>query len=349
LTLTESPIKRPGGITILICAYNAVNRLGPTLAHLAAQQGLEGVAWEVLLVDNNSTDGTADVARHAWKDVPGVDLRVVTEITAGIGPARARGLAEARFELVGMVDDDNWLAANWIRTAVDVMQAHPEVGACGGHNEAVYEMPPPPWLPQVAAALAIGPQGARSEDVTESRGLLWGAGLVVRLSAWEQAVRTGMGPRLTGRHGAVLASGEDSELCLLLRAAGWRLWYEPRLMLKHYLPEGRLNWEYLRAVHRGSGGSSAELDGYHLALRHHGPWTFTDRCRWSWPWQALRALQCTLRDPVKRIASLAGALEGDPDVLSLEESTGRFLALLRLRGDYPRRVREITLRARDAA
>ena len=58
--------ERPVGVSVVICCHNSTERLSPTLAHLAAQQVPDGVDWEVLLIDNMSTDGTADMARSLW-------------------------------------------------------------------------------------------------------------------------------------------------------------------------------------------------------------------------------------------------------------------------------------------
>src|SRR5436853_1166376 len=138
--------ERPVGVSVVICCHNSTERLSPTLAHLAAQQVPEGLDWEVLLIDNMSTDGTADMARSLWPADAGAPLRVVLETQIGTTAARCRGLAEARYEFVTLVDDDNWVCPEWVRIVAEVMQAHPEIGACGGLNEAVCEGEAPPWF-----------------------------------------------------------------------------------------------------------------------------------------------------------------------------------------------------------
>jgi glycosyltransferase involved in cell wall biosynthesis len=333
-----------GGISAVICAHNAASRLPTTLAHLQQQRATDGLAWEVILVDNASTDDTAAVARQIWQDHGAVPLRIVSEPQLGQAFARLRGLAEARYEFISFIDDDNWVCPDWIRTVADVMSQQPQVGACGGQNDAVYEVAPPQWLVRLGAeSLAVGQQSSQGGDVTDTRGLLWGAGLTIRRSAWQDALSQGVTLHVAGRQGAELGSCDDSELCLALRASGWRLWYEPRLTLQHYLPARRLNWTYFRGINRGSGLGTTGLDGYFVALRHKGPWRMIDRVRWSWPWQALSVARRIARHPVKFVASRVGALEGDPDVLRLDQLAGRLAGLLRLRGEYNRRVREVAL------
>ena len=91
---------------------------------------------------------------------------------------------------------------------------------------------------------------------------LWGAGLSIRWSAWEQLDSNGWRHLLGGRLGANLSGCDDLELSYALRFAGWKLWYEPRMRLQHFLPARRLHWPYLRRLHRGGGASSVGLDPY---------------------------------------------------------------------------------------
>jgi hypothetical protein len=82
----------------------------------------------------------------------------------GLRFARVRAFAEARHTLVSFVDDDNWVAPDWVETVWQVTEAHPEAGACGGDSEAATD--------ETAGAAA-------------TPGYFWGAGLTVRAAAWE--------------------------------------------------------------------------------------------------------------------------------------------------------------------
>src|SRR6516165_10294953 len=115
------------GLSIVICCYNGGSRLPPTLAHLKVQDQAP-VPWEIVLVDNASTDNTVEVARSCWKDGP-VPLRVVYEPQLGTRYARERGLQEATYSLVGFVDDDNWVKRDWVTTAYEIMSSDRKLGA----------------------------------------------------------------------------------------------------------------------------------------------------------------------------------------------------------------------------
>src|SRR5439155_12302864 len=94
-----SPVVRPG-ISVVVCCYNSAQRLPATLGHLAAQEVHEGLDWEIIVVDNASTDETSRAAHAAWPapptcgGYPGAPLRVVFEPHAGLSNARQRGLDE---------------------------------------------------------------------------------------------------------------------------------------------------------------------------------------------------------------------------------------------------------------
>jgi glycosyltransferase involved in cell wall biosynthesis len=228
------------GVSIVLCCHNSAKRLPDALAFLAAQNTPVGLPWEVIVVDNCSTDGTAGVASQLWQGRRSVPLRVVRENTPGLAHARRRGFEEARHGFVIYVDDDNWLAPDWVRVASETLSNHPEVGCCGGQTEAICEVPMPSWFEAHQSSYAVGCQAPDAGDVTWTRGFLWGAGLAARREALARLFDRGFRPALTDRSGRELTSGGDTELCLALRLAGWRLYYDPALRLRHHLPAGRL-------------------------------------------------------------------------------------------------------------
>ena len=89
-----------------MCCHDGASRLIASLEHLKAQQVVNR-QWEVLLVDNASTDGSGQLALSFWQNGP-APLRVVRERRLGLSYARERGLAESRYEFLGFVDNDTW-------------------------------------------------------------------------------------------------------------------------------------------------------------------------------------------------------------------------------------------------
>jgi glycosyltransferase involved in cell wall biosynthesis len=271
------------GIEVVICTYNGAARLPRVLAALAAQS-LAADYWSVLIVDNGSSDGTAEKAPRAWtrSDVP---LRVVIEQRPGVTMARQRAFAEAIREFICFCDDDNLLAADYLEQALTLLQRQPSIGALGGQGLPVTEGPLPPWFSVVAGSYAVGPQAEEEGPVADSRGYLYGAGLVIRCSAWAPIRAAGFEPRLMSREGGGVSSGEDNEICLMLRLTGWKIYYSPRLVFQHLIGARKLEEAYCRALYRGFGEASAILNVYRdFAL---GRATITG---WR-TWAAVRLLQ----------------------------------------------------------
>ncbi len=321
------------GISVVIPTHNGSARLGATLAHIAQQRPPAGLAWEVVLVDNASTDGTLRAAMDAWPGEAQAPLRVVHEPRLGLSHAHLRGFAEASGELVTWVEDDNWIAPDWLEVVSAVMEEHPEVGACGGFNEPVCEVAPPAWFEGLQSAYAAGPQGPSSGDVTDTRGFLWGAGLTVRKAAWDHLVAHGFRPLLVDRRGSANSnSGGDSEICFALRLSGWRLWFEPRLRLRHFLLAHRLDWRYLRRLFRGVGASTVGFDPYYRALED----ARVGGRRRIWLGEARSVAAEISRQAGKVWEGWRHPCEGDAEVLTLESRVGRLAELLRQRAAYDR-------------
>ena len=252
-------------VSVIICCHNSASRLDPTLKHLAAQDGTAAGQWEVVLVDNGSTDGTAARAKALWQaNGAPAELRIVSEPKLGLIHARRAGIANSRHEILTFVDDDNWVCPRWCATVLALMEVHPEVGVIGGHGEAAFEpgQTVPGWFVAIRHGYATGRQAARSGMIDAAMTRFYGAGLTIRRVALDRLLRIGFSPLCTGRIGARLTAGDDSELCYALALQGWRFWYEDSLRFAHFIPPSRLSVSYARNLFRGLGVTSAIEDYY---------------------------------------------------------------------------------------
>ena len=246
------------GISIVICCYNSELRIPKVLACLQNQKFKSQIGWEVLVVDNASTDRTSAVAKECWT-LAGVELRVVNEPNPGISHARRRGFEEAHFDIISFVDDDNWVEEEWIQKVFDTMYSDMEIGIMGGFGTAAFEETPPAWFSSYEESYAVGPQGASSGERTTS---LYGAGLNIRKSTWDNLQENGFKFQLTGRKGNQISSGEDSELCLAVILSGQKLFYRSDLTFYHFMPPGRLTWDYLVKLTESFGRAEIILEAY---------------------------------------------------------------------------------------
>jgi glycosyltransferase involved in cell wall biosynthesis len=318
------------GLSVIICCHNGASRLPETLTHLKLQQS-PAASWEVLLIDNGSTDDTAKVALSCWADGP-APFRVVREAKLGLQHARARGLREAECEFLGFVDDDNWVAPDWVLTANQVLAGDPALGAVGSICEPVFELPEPEWFSEFHPSYAIL-TAADLDQCKRPPEYLHGAGLCVRKQAWVQLIQGGFRSLLTGRVGRSLSGGEDTELTLAIRLAGWKIRIEQRLRLQHFMPSQRLQWKYLRKLLRNYCASQVLLDAYSehsLSLRPGFRRWLSDR----WWYQFGKCLTRMESRPSAVMAALLSDGEGREDVIEIEKQFGRALGLLQFSERY---------------
>lgn len=243
-------MNHPKGISIIMCCYNSSALLEQTIQHLAALELPEGWPVELIIVDNASTDDTPEFAATRWRNTgEPFTLEIHSEPKQGLIYARQRGLEVSHFEFNLFVDDDNWLASDYLTHLQQLFTKHPSVAAFGGLNTPVFESEKPFWFDTFQYSYAVG---RLAEGFNEPREIgLFGAGLAIRRTALNQLHHEGFKSMLVGRSGNSLSSGEDYELCKAMKLAGWQIIFAPELKLKHFIAARRLNWDYFRKLNQG--------------------------------------------------------------------------------------------------
>lgn len=255
----------------MICCYNSENTISEVLEHLFRQKNTGDFPWEVIVVDNASTDRTASMAREAWRR-DDVGLKVVFEGEPGLSHARRKGLAIALYPVIVFVDDDNLLCEDYLARAHMIMTSHPDVGLAGGLGIPRTTGDRPGWFKANESAFAVGPQAEGLGYLPAKRTYLHGAGVVMRKEAWERLTTNGFEFLLSGRKGKALSSGEDSELTYAFRLAGYALWYDPGLKFEHMIPDKRLNWSYIVKLAFEFGKAAVVLDLYRVQFNNPRGW-----------------------------------------------------------------------------
>ncbi|MGM3309358.1 hormogonium polysaccharide biosynthesis glycosyltransferase HpsE [Anabaena sp. WFMT] len=232
--------------TVVIPTYNGAIRLPEVLEKLRNQREVENISWEIVVVNNNSTDATEKVIQEYqanWNHP--VPLRYCFETQQGCSFARQKGVEEAKGELISFLDDDNLPALNWVKSAYTFAQEHPKAGAFGSRIYGAFETKPPAEIQSIIFYLALVDRGSEPL-IYEPRktGLPPGAGLVVRRDVWNQCVPSQL--VLLGRAGTSwMATGQDSEALLYIHNGGWEIWYNPAMEIEHVIPSSRLEKTYL--------------------------------------------------------------------------------------------------------
>jgi glycosyltransferase involved in cell wall biosynthesis len=239
--------------TVAIPTYNGASRLPELLERLKNQLYTENISWEIIVVDNNSTDHTAKVIQSYQKNwqCP-YPLKYCFEEKQGAAYARKRAVLEAKGRLIGFLDDDNYPVSNWVAAAYAFGQKYPQAGAYGSQIHPEWEVEPPSNFCRIAPFLAITERGNVPLLYEKHKKLLPpSAGLVVRKEAWLENVPSQV--ILTGRVTGNMLTSEDLEMLSYIQKAGWEIWYNPNMEISHRIPSLRLQKEYLIPFFRGIG------------------------------------------------------------------------------------------------
>ena len=232
------------GISIIVCCYNSALRLNKTLECIALQKVPDDLKWEVIIVDNNSTDSTSLIAESEWKKYNlAIPFKIVAEKKQGLSYARKTGVENAAYSILVFCDDDNHLKNNYISHAYEIMQVNSNIGIAGGQSLPDFETEKPFWFNKFEYAYAVGKQ-LQQTGIANQRKYLTGAGIVIRKEIFSILDEIGFTSMLSDRKGNSVSSGGDSEICLLALFLGYDLYYDEALQFTHFIPTNRLQWRY---------------------------------------------------------------------------------------------------------
>ena len=237
-------------VTVAICTWNRAALLEKTLDALARVRVPDELEWDVLVVDNNSTDTTSSVLDRFKDRLP---LRTAFEPRQGKAFALNRCLAEARGRYVLFTDDDVLVSPVWLTSFVAAAAAYPAACAFGGPIDPWFEQQPPDEYLRAFPLLRIGfcglnynlPLGYLPDDAW-----LWGANWAVdRLGLGGCCFDSELGPSPT----TGLLGGEERHLLAQLRARGGSVVWVPDMCVRHFVPLERMKRDYLIRHYKAKG------------------------------------------------------------------------------------------------
>ena len=202
--------------------------------------------WELLIVDNNSVEPVSDWLDVSWHP----RARILHEPRPGKTFGLKQGQAEARSDLLVIVDDDNLLVPTYLADAVRIASDHPFLGAWGGGSVGEYEAPLPRWLEPYLSFIAV-------KDCNE---LVWsnepfheasspiGAGMCIRKAVaqrYADILDKDPARQILGPRDGLLARCEDIDMALTAIDMGLGVGRFPELVLTHVIPQGRMTEAYI--------------------------------------------------------------------------------------------------------
>ena len=243
-------------VSIVISTYNRCELLDGALRAILSQTPAD-LAYEILVVDNNSTDRTRPLVEALARQKP-EKLRYLFESKQGLSYGRNTGIAAAKASLIAFTDDDVRVAADWVGRINAGFAANPDIDFLGGKVVPKWPAEPPSWLTKENwSPLALLDYGDRPFFVDSEKQLcLIGANFAFRRRAFEkvglfktdfQRVKDGIG------------SLEDHEILLRLWRVGSRGLYLPELIVTAEIEPDRMEKAYHRRWHASHGRFYADL------------------------------------------------------------------------------------------
>jgi glycosyltransferase involved in cell wall biosynthesis len=237
-------------VSVVISTFNRASSLSRTLWSLAQQSADAALDFEVIVVDNKCTDGTAAVVQRflVWQPER---FRYVFEPRQGVSYGRNAGIRAARAPIVAFTDDDNEATPQWVTAIKDALDQHPEAAAVGGRILPEWPAPVPEWLDERHwSPLAILDYGDRAfyTSASDPRCLLT-ANLAVRREIFSTI----------GEFSPDFPRCQDHELQIRLWRAGARAFYAPDVVVRARVPPERLTRQYHRTWHSVHGVVTASM------------------------------------------------------------------------------------------
>jgi glucosyl-dolichyl phosphate glucuronosyltransferase len=259
-------------VTVAICTWNRAELLRQTLEAMTSLAVPQGCTWEVIVVNNASTDATSEVLDAYVHRLP---LKAVFEGHQGHSNARNRAIAEASGDLLIWTDDDVLVDSQWLAEHWRAFREHPKVGYFAGAIEPWFELDPPRWfqrhLHELSGVVVCVDHGSEMRTLKRSDSL-FGANLAVRRSV---AVKYLFNTKL-GRMKDALIGGDDSDVINRMLDDGLEGLWVPKARVKHFVPRSRTNTDYVTRWYRDAGRTAVRR---YPAL--DGP-TFRGVPRWVW-------------------------------------------------------------------
>jgi len=227
-------------ISSIICTLNRADYLRKAIKSLV-EQTLTKEDYEILVVDNGSTDNTKQIVVEEFAQVQ--NLRYIYEPIMGLSQARNTGLAHATGKYVAYLDDDAIACPHWLQKIVEVFETvNPQPGCAGGKIEAIWEAPRPLWLSDTLMTYLSALDYSQTPiSLNDTPCRLHGANI-----AFPKNLLKDMGGFQVdlGRKGNNLLSNEEFLVQQQLVDKGYSCFYHPEIAVSHHVPASRLTKDF---------------------------------------------------------------------------------------------------------
>ena len=237
-------------LSIIICSYNRASYISDALTSLYRQTAVLN-EFEVIIVDNNSTDNTKEVYAIWRQTNTNGQFNFISETKQGASFARNTGAAIAKGEWVCFMDDDAVATPNYVENILKHIQNKPDAVGFGGRIIPKYIPSEPKWMSYYVSSLIGNFDYAPIACAFENGKYPLESNMIVKKSVYDQI--GGFNVNLPGVVGTLRIGGEGKELFYKILALGYIIYYDPAICVHHVVEVKKLTSEYMYRVASGIG------------------------------------------------------------------------------------------------
>ena len=237
-------------LSIVICSYNRASYISDALDSLYKQTaGLN--TFEAIIVDNNSTDNTAEVFSQWRSSHTNGSFTYITETNQGASFARNTGAAVAKGQWLCFMDDDAVATPNYVENILKHIETKPDAVGFGGRIIPTYIPAEPTWMSYYVSSLVGNFDYAPTACAFENGKYPLESNMIVKKDVYDTI--GGFNTALPGVVGTLRIGGEGKELFYKILALGHTIYYDPTICVHHVVEVKKLTSEYMYRVASGIG------------------------------------------------------------------------------------------------
>ncbi len=240
----------PLKITVVICTYNRCVYIRDAMESLY-HQTLAKNAYEVIVVNNNSTDNTQQVCEQFMEAHSDAHYSYFNESRQGASFARNTGAAKARSPLLCFMDDDAIADKDYLEKIVRFFETHPDAGGLGGRIIPRYIPREPKWMSHFVSSLVGHFHYSNEVAIFAANKYPLESNMIIRKADFDQI--GGFNLALPGVVGTLRIGGEGKDFFFRLKALGRTIYYDPAIRVQHVVETIKLTREYMYRVASGIG------------------------------------------------------------------------------------------------
>jgi len=230
--------------SVIICTYNRSDYL-PKVLNRLKNQAFDNSGFEIILVNNNSTDNTENICLNYKKNNPELNITYFVEKNKGLSFARNKGIELAQGEWIIFLDDDAEPITNYLINVSLFLENQPQCIAAGGRIYPNYETSEPKWMSKFLLPLVSAIDLGNKTKRFPANKYPIGANMLFKKYIFD---KVGLFNTELGRKGNQLLGGEEKEIFMKLRKYTNAIYYIPDAVVYHFIPAKRLKIDFIKTL-----------------------------------------------------------------------------------------------------